>query len=214
MANQYSRISDNADSLKIINNHLAILKNEISSQLAIVGTDKFKNIDALSLGSFNGDVYTETTDFLSTLQSYYRNKHQRWSNQLDSIKELLNDTPTGFELQKFLRNRNYNQTLTEMLEGKSMSTRIAENDGKLIQKIYPIYYRPNSANMFEISSQFYAPEKVVIHQPIGTLYVNAIVIILMTVLLMVSLYYDWLRKIMNWIEDFKLNRKYKKSAGN
>lgn len=214
VANQYDHISENADSIKIIENHLAILKNEISTQLSIVGTDKFKNIDALNLASFNGDLYAETSEFLSTLRSFYKNKHQRWSNQLDSIKELLNDTPHGFELQKYLRNRNYNQTLAEMLEGKSMSTRIAENKGKLIQKIYPIYYRPNSANMFEISSQFYAPEKVLIHQPISTLYVNALVLIFMTIMLIISLYYDWLKKVMNWIEDFKLNRKYKKSAGN
>lgn len=210
VANKYDVVSTNPDSIEIIKEDLSLLQFEIDKQLKIVGAQNFSNSNAIELSTFNAEVYKETEEFLTTLKQYYRNKHFRWSTKLDSLKLLLNDTPLGFQLQQFLRNRNYNQTLTEMLEGKGSSTRIAESNGKLVQKIYPIYYKPDASKMFDVASQFYSPEKIIGHKVVGTLYVNLLVIILMTILLMISLYYDWLKKLMNWIEDFKLNRKYKK----
>ncbi len=212
VANKFDLVSSNPDSIKTIEKHLNLLQFEIGNQLKIVGASSFKNAGSITSSAFDRATYLETEAFLSTLKKYYRNKNLRWSNKLDSIKRLLNDTPVGFELQRFLRTRNYNETLNEMLEGKGASTRITESKNKLIQKIYPIYYRPDESKFIDVASQFYSPEKVVAHTAIGTLYVNSLIIILMTVFLMISLYYDWLRKLMNWIEDFKLNRKFKKSA--
>lgn len=200
------------DSTEVVISNLALLKKEIGNQLLIVGANNFKKVDLLGIESFNRSMYSETESFLSTLKKYHRNKHHKWSSKLDSIKLLLNETPSGFDRQRFLRAQNYNETLGEMLEGKGATTRIAQDNGKLIQKIYPIYYRPDNVKFIDLASQFYAPEKIIAHAAIGTLYVNLLVIILMTMLLMVSLYFDWLRKIMNWIEDFKLNRKFRKTA--
>jgi len=212
VGNKFDVLVGNPDSIKIVKKHLEILKNEIDKQLQLVGAKNFSNINAIELSKFDRKIYEETEAFLTTLKKYYRNKHQHWSNKIDSIKFLLTDTPNGYQLQQFLRTRNYNNTLSKMLEGKGAITRIAEGDGKLIQKIYPIYYRPNESNFIEISSQFYAPEKIVAHKNIDTFFVNILVIILMTIFLTISLYFDWLRKLMNWIEDFKLNRKYKQKA--
>lgn len=212
VANKFDVANSDSDSMKIIESHLNLLKYEIGKQLKIVGANSFSNYQSIEISAFNRDDYTEIEKFLTTLKRYYRNKHHNWSIELDSLIALLNDTPKGFQLQQFLRTRNYNETLTEMLEGKGASTRIAEGDGKLIQKIYPIYYRPDESKLFDVASQFYSPEKVIAHQVIGTLYVNLLIIILMSLLLMVSLYYDWLKKLMNLIEDFKLNRKYAKIA--
>jgi ABC-type multidrug transport system ATPase subunit len=209
VANKFDVLVRSADSIKIVERHLHILKHEIDNQLKIVGAQNFKNSNLIESSSFSREIYLETEAFLSTLQKFYRNKQQFWSDKLDSIKYLLNDTPSGFQLQQLLRTRNYNETLSEMLEGKGASTRIAENDGKLIQKIYPVYYRPDESKFLDIASQFYSPEKTIGYRAIDTLYVNLLVIISMTIFLMLSLYYDWLKKLMNWIEDFKLNRKYK-----
>ena len=212
LGNKYDVFTKSSDSLTSIKRHLSILKYEIDKQLEIVGRDKFKAINAIDVSHFNSETYKETEEFLATLKKFYRNKHQMWNNKLDSIKELLNDNITGSQLQQFLRARNYNNTLSEMLEGKGLTTRIADGKGKLIQKIYPIYYRPDESKFFDLATQFYAPEKVIAHKNIGTLYVNMLIIILMTLFLTISLYFDWLKKLINWIEDFKLNRKYKQKA--
>jgi len=210
IGNKFDILVDNPDSLKVVKTHLNTLKYEIDKQLKMVGANQFKNVNSIDLSTFNREIYQETEQFLATLKTYYRNKHHRWSSELDSIKHLLTDTPNGLQLQQFLRARNYNASLNNMLEGKGAATRIAEGKGKLIQKIYPIYYRPDESKFLDIATQFYAPEKVIAHKKLGTLYANLLIIMLMIIFLTISLYFDWLRKLMNWIEDFKLNRKYKK----
>ena len=212
MANNFDLIAAHPDSIKLIEEHLIILKNEIDKQLEIIGANQFKLASSIQLSSFNSGLYFETEKFLITLKRYYKNKHIKWSNKLDSAKRSLTSTISGKEAQKELRRRNYNQTLAELLEGKNKSTRIVENNESLIQKIYPIYYKPNKLRLFDVSTLFYAPEKVVFHKTFGTLYVNLAVIILMIFVLMISLYYDWLKKILDWIEDVKLARKFKKIA--
>ncbi len=210
VGNKFDFLVANPDSIKVVKKHLEILKYEIDRQLKLVGKNNFSNVNAIDLSTFNREIYEETELFLKNLKRFYRNKNQRWNNKLDSVKQLLTDTPYGLQLQQFLRIKNYNYTLNEMLEGKNKTTRIADGNGKLIQKIYPIYYQPNESKLIEIASQFYSPEKVIAYKKIDTLYVNMLVIIFMTLFLTISLYYDWLRKLMNGIEDFRLNRKFKK----
>ncbi|MCF6361385.1 MAG: ATP-binding cassette domain-containing protein [Cyclobacteriaceae bacterium] len=212
IGNKFDVLVENPDSIKIVKRHLDILKYEIDRQLKLVGAENFSNINSIELSKFDREIYNETEIFLSTLKKFYHNKHQRWNRKIDSIKFLLTDTPSGLELQQFLRTRNFNKSLSDMLQGKGATTRIVEGKGELIQKIYPIYYRPDESNFVEIASEFYAPEKIIGHKKIDTLFVNILVIILMTLFLIISLYFDWLKKLMNWIEDFKLNRKYKKNS--
>lgn len=212
VSNYYDAVTAYPDSISKVEEHLFLLRNEIDTQLRLVGHNQFKDISSIQLNAFNRNVYVETATFLTTLKQFYKNRHQKWTNQLDSIKRLLNDNPRGFELQKWLRNRYYNQSLAEILEGKNKSTRIVEYKGHLIQKMYPIYYKPDSTNAFDIAALFYAPEKVVFYKTYDTLLVNVAVIVLMTLFLLVALYFDWLKNLVVWFEDMQIVRKRKKNA--
>lgn len=212
LSNNFDVVTAFPDSIRGLETHLRVLRNEINKQLYLVGRNQFPHIDRLNLKNFDREVYVETSTFLTTLKRYYRNRHNLWSTRLDSIKNLLNDTPRGFQLQKWLRNRYYNKSLAELLEGRGKSTRIVEHNGNLYQKIYPVYYKPDPNKMFDVSPIFYAPEKVVFYNVFDTLYVNLSVIILMTLFLLVALYFDWLKKTIVWIEDVQISRKYRKSA--
>lgn len=212
VSNNFDVVSAYPDSIKMVEEHLAVLKNEINKQLRLVGANQFENASSIELNTFDRNLYVETATFLGTLKRFYRNKHQKWSNKLDSTKHLLNDTPRGFELQKWLRNRYYNQSLAEILEGKSKPTRIVDYKGHLIQKIYPVYYKPDSTKLFDIATLFYAPEKVVFYKSFDTLFVNIAVILIMTIFLLVALYFDWLKKLVDWVEDMQIMRKRKKIA--
>lgn len=212
ISNNFDVVSAYPDSIKMVEGHLKILKSEITRQLNLVGSEHFSNAASIELNSFDRNLYSETGAFLTTLKRFYKNRHHKWSHRLDSIKQLLNDTPRGFELQKWLRSRYYNQSLSEMLEGKNKATRIVTHKGHLFQKIYPVYYKPDQTRMFDIATLFYAPEKVAFYRSFDTLYVNLGVIILMSIFLVVALYFDWLKKMIVWIEDIQLSRKRRKQA--
>ena len=212
VANNFDLLATHSDSAKLVEGNLLLLKNEIDKQLVKVGVHQFKLASSINVSSFDRSLFIETENFLSTLKKFYKNKHLKWVIKLDSVQTTLTNTITGREIQKELREKNYNQTLTELLEGKNKTSRIAESKDVLIQKVYPIYYKPNKTSLFDISTLFYAPEKVLFYNTYGTLYVNLVVIVLMMIVLMISLYFDWLKNILNWIEDVKLARKFKKIA--
>jgi ABC transport system ATP-binding/permease protein len=86
--------------------------------------------------------------------------------------------------------------------------RIAEWEGELVQKIYPIYFddhRP--ANGFDFRENFYVPTKYFLGNKYDTLYFNIAIIWSMTLLLYVALYFEGLKKLVHSLE---MRRRYKK----
>jgi hypothetical protein len=77
------------------------------------------------------------------------------------------------------------------------SNRIIEKDGKLVQKIFPIYKNPDPDHMVDFNAQFYMPAKHFLNQNIDTFYFNLGVIWSMTIILMITLYFEVLRKIVD-----------------
>jgi hypothetical protein len=75
--------------------------------------------------------------------------------------------------------------------------RIIETDGKLVQKIYPIYKDPDPEHMVDFDAQFYMPRKHFLNRNIDTFVFNLAVIWSMTLVLSITLYYETLRRIID-----------------
>jgi ABC transport system ATP-binding/permease protein len=75
--------------------------------------------------------------------------------------------------------------------------RIIEKDGRLIQKIYPIYKDPDPDHAIDFDAQFYMPAKHFLNSDIDTFVFNTGVIWSMTILLILMLYFDILRRIID-----------------
>lgn len=104
------------------------------------------------------------------------------------------------ELEKefeIFRNRYQNEAITELVKNTVESNRIIEKDGKLIQKIFPIYKNPDPDHMVDFNAQFYMPAKHFLNKNIDTFFFNLGVIWAMTLFLMVTLYFEVLRKIVD-----------------
>jgi len=86
-------------------------------------------------------------------------------------------------------------------------TRILEQNGKLIQQIYPIFADPQPENYFDFRTLFYLPEKHFAGKYYATLYFNTVIMWVMTIFLVVTLYFDILRKIITMEGRFKSRQK-------
>ena len=75
--------------------------------------------------------------------------------------------------------------------------RIIEKDGKLVQKIYPIYKDPDPVHSVDFDAQFYMPSKHFLNRNVDTLYFNMSVIWSMTIVLIITLYFEVLRKVID-----------------
>jgi hypothetical protein len=98
-----------------------------------------------------------------------------------------------------LRDSYYNETIGDLVKNITETHRIIEKDGKLIQKIYPVYKDPDPDHSIDFTAQFYMPKKHFLNNSIDTLYFNLGVIWSMSLMLALTLYFDVLRRIVDGI---------------
>jgi ABC-type multidrug transport system ATPase subunit len=187
---------------------LLLLNNEIRNELATVGTDRFPEVDKLAVGKFDSTVYEKTNTFLNALNQYYNLRLNRASATKEQLIDSLTKTEEGRTSFEAQRNRYVNQAVTDAVKNLGTTDRIIEWDGKLMQKIYPIYmddHRP--VHYFDFSANLYQPTKHFGGSTFDTFYFNVAVIWLMTVTLFITLYFDVLKRLIKLMEG---NRKYRR----
>lgn len=187
---------------------LDLLHTEIGYELKKIGTDAFKDLDALQIGRFDSAVYYKTDNFLKVLREYYSIKGRKASDKRDSIQMLYQEGTDSTPDYNTLRLRYINESVTDMVENAQDPNRIIEWQGELVQRFYPIYFTEHRpTNPIDFTANFYVPTKHFAGNYYDTLYFNIAVIWIFTALLYVALYYQLLNKV---ISSFEVYRKYRK----
>ena len=187
---------------------LDLLQNEIKYELRKVGEDKLPVVERLAIGKFDSTVYLQTSNFLKTLKQFYANKVVDASAEKERVINTLTSTSEGAARYNAMRNQYVNEAVSNAVKNIASSDRIVEYEGRLIQKIFPIYmdeHRP--IHILDFSANLYQPTKHFWGKYFDTLYFNIAVIWFMTVTLFITLYFDLLKKFIQLLEG---NRKYRR----
>ncbi len=177
-----------------INYNLNLIQNTIRNEIGddAVNTN-YSFVNQLNSDEFSESVYTETDRLLKTIKTFYNNKSNEASDQKEQLtKQLRAETDL---LQ--VKDDYFNDRIAFTLKNTSTAIRMLEEDGELVQKIYPIYMDANPSNSLDFRGQFYQPNKAIFGMTIDTLWFNIIVIWVMTLLLVAALYFDVLRRIVS-----------------
>ena len=138
-------------------------------------------------------------NFLEALKKFYINRYNKADQEKDKTSSRRTKTAEKEkEFEKF-RNSYQNEAITELVRNTMETNRVIEKDGKLIQKIYPIYKDPDPDHIVDFDAQFYMPAKHFLNQNIDTLLFNIGVIWSMTLVLAMTLYWEVLRKVIEGI---------------
>ena len=197
----------NQDNTKMVST-LRLIRDEIANELESIGEDKFVSLDKLAIGRFDSTVYKETAKFLRTLKRYYGYKITNATNDKDHRVSQLTSTPEklhAFEVERL----NYaNDAVSDAVLNVSAIERIMEYNGRLVQKIYPVYHNEHTPeHIFDFSANLYQPTKHFAGVYWNTLHFNIVVIWLMTLFLYVTLYFDVLKRIVRRLEG---SRRFKR----
>lgn len=189
---------------------LELVKNEISYELEQVGRDNFPEVDQLAIGKFDSTIYANAMKFLSTLKIYYARKQGRAMQEKETLIASLTDTPQKAARFAEDRDRFQNKMVSSAVKNTAALDRVVEYDGRLIQKIYPIYFDDHKPSFgIDLSANLFQPTKYFMGRTFDTVYFNVTVIWTMTIVLFITLYFDLLRKIMR-IFEYKKYRKREK----
>ena len=112
--------------------------------------------DKLAIGRFDSTVYKETLNFLSTLKRYYGNKLTKAADEKDRRVAELTSTPEKMSAYELERLTYANDAVSDAVLNVSAIERILEYNGRLIQKIYPVYHdEHNPEHFIDFSANLY-----------------------------------------------------------
>lgn len=188
-----------------------LVRDEIKSELRLVGKDKFTAVDSIAVGTFDSLIHRRTVNFLSALKRYYATKKDKAQQAKEELVESLTNTPEKSAAFEAFRIKYENQVVSDAVKNLTTPERIIEYRNQLYQKIYPIFqddHRPR--HPLDFSASLYQPTKYFGGSTHNTFVFNVLVIWSMTVFLFVTLYFDLLHRLVMRIENWI---KYSKKRG-
>jgi ABC-type multidrug transport system ATPase subunit len=174
---------------------LKLIKDEVAKENKLTPKVKCAVLDKLEIGTFNEEVAAQANAYFDQLQSYYIKIYNASSEAKDALISKLNKTDADRE--KFLQCKNeyFNESLSDLVKNANDLDKILENDGELIQRADPVFLDPPRTKF--LRAHFYAPRKAIFGRYFDTYWVNMCVIWFMSLTLIIALYFDLLKKLMD-----------------
>jgi hypothetical protein len=147
-------------------------------------------------------------DYLDRLYDYYGQIFFNNESKKEAIKAYMAKKDPGLYIR--LRNKYMNEHLKDIVTNAYEKYKILEYNHRLIRQAEPIYQDPDDSNWIGFRCHFYAPKKYFMGHYFDTYWFNMAVIWLMTILLYPPLYYEWLRKFVEWLGKLNLGKKLEK----
>lgn len=184
---------------------LALLQNEISKEMKRVSDISFKELDLLTVEKFTPEIASKTESYFNALKEHY-NKVFFAANEK---KDLFISGNIKKNKEKFNRIKDdfFNETISDIVRKVFEKNRILRDGDKLVQMIDPIYQVPEPEYYMDFRTHFFAPQKHFAGRYYDTLWFNISVVWILTILLYAVLYFDLLKKSLEYMNDLKLFKK-------
>ncbi len=186
-------------------NEFLVIRNEVVKEQALVPLIEFSQLDRLKAGEFDLVVSGELYGYFDALDQHYNREYTIANTQKENIVNYwMQQNP---EQYRFLRDNYFNESLTDIVKKVFEKNKILEYKHQLVQQINPIFRDPVPAGYFSFRSHFYAPTKHFMGRFFDTYYFNIVFIWLLTLLLYITLYYDFLKKAIDSSGRLKFKNK-------
>jgi hypothetical protein len=186
-------IEDAEKDFKLLNYHI----NDLSKISGIALPSKFAGVNYKNYNEFVAD---SIKSYLLKLKLHFRNKANEAIMKRQAVVELI-QKEIGVDGYIKLQDRYKNKRLDELVKNINNPPDIYETNTRLIRKTQPVFMIPDSRIG---RSQFYAPYKVLGEKKIPTLLFNLTAMWIMVVLFFIVLYFNLLKRFINWLESLRL----------
>ena len=144
-------------------------------------------------------------DYLYKWKDFYLAVYSSANELRENLIAYQDEKIPGYYIK--FRNKYHNEHLDDIVRNIYEKNKILRFNEKLIRQEEPVYMEPDDSNFIGFRSHFYAPHKYFLGNTYDTFWFNIFVIWAMSLLLYIPLYYDHLRKIIEFFGDLKFNKK-------
>ncbi|MBI3512113.1 MAG: ATP-binding cassette domain-containing protein [Bacteroidetes bacterium] len=177
-------------------------------KMSAISTSLMHQLDSLNTcvtkiipKTFNTDNANSMRAYLNLVNSIYMKVFNSNNDARDKAvnAQITDKDPkvADTKKEKFnqLKNDYMNDALSDLVTNKNEFNKLIEQNGKLIQRSDPIFLEPYHSNF--ANSHFFAPRKKIFGHYYDTFWVNLCVLWGMSILMIITLYFDVLRKIID-----------------
>lgn len=130
------------------------------------------------------------------MYSYYGKRFNIADKKIESRTEAFQRKAKN--LYNIYRDRYHNEKLQEIVKNVYEKKKIIRYKNRLIQQTDPIFLDADNMGFFGFRSHFYAPRKWFCGRYYDTFSFNIMILWLFSLLFYVTLYYDLLKKLVDW----------------
>ncbi len=195
----------NVDSVnRILNNNFKLLKTELKKESFVLQDLPFKNYKLLKESAFTEEAMNKIKEHIAKWDKLQGKIFVKADTKKQKVINYLDEKNAGYTRK--LRHNYHNEKLEDIVTNAYEKNKILRSENGLIRQYRPIYNKPLYMGGVGIRTHFYAPQKVIFGQYFNTFWFNMVIIWIMTILLYIPLYYDHLKKIINFVGDIYSNR--------
>ncbi len=176
--------------------NLALLREEIAAEMVRLPDYSCKCLDQLTIEKFDEDVADEVDNYLGLIDGYYSRMNNRAEREIESRKQYYESVRHGYYHNR--RNMFHNEKLQDIVTNVYEKNKIIRYKNRLIQQVDPIFLDADNSSFFGFRSHFYAPRKWFCGRYYDTFAFDIVVIWLFSILCYVLLYFDVLKKTIDW----------------
>lgn len=194
----YNRV----DSYRYLNN-LQIMHREIDKIIQDIGSKRPPFVDSISHTLYKPALNASITAFLDRAVIVYRNRYNRAVGERDSIYRQLVSDLGGIDQVMAFRLQYENKQLASVVTQEKELRYYTLHDGEMISRKNAVYREPQGNYG---RAHFYAPAKRIFNLRVDTLWFNMSLTWIFNIFSVVFLYFDAIRKILDYFETIRLNR--------
>jgi hypothetical protein len=180
---------------------LELLMNEINRMALRDDIPLFRYADKLTPEEFDLEVSDSLSKYFDMLDSHFSNI----SNKSNDIKDRF-FSANSVSLKK-LENDYFNYKLQEIVTKPYERKKILEYENTLIQNTDPVFLEPDKKGPLSFRTHFFAPSKYFLGIKTDTFTFNIALVLLMSVILYLTLYFEILGRGVNFIDNIKFRKK-------
>lgn len=176
---------------------LALIRTELTKETERLSGFRVASLDRLTPELVNAGALDRVEESLEVLIDHYRTVYKAAEREKEQRIAAMTATPE-LRAQYFALFDTYrNESLADIVTNKNDVNVIVAHQNELIQKNDPIYLEPAYSGFF--GAQFYAPGKWLFGMRMPTLWANALVLWIMSLLFGLALYWEIFPRMMKLI---------------
>ena len=181
-----------------------VLRNELNLENALHPALTFDRVADLKPGC-DGKTMQAAMDYISRLRLYYSGLSKNASDKESDLIGEMEKSEGGNKGLNNLRLASHNRSIERYLKNTDDEKKIIETGGRIVQMADPVFRAPDGNHIFS-RAHFFSPFKYLLDVRMDTPVFNIIVLWLMTGFLYILLWFDGLKKLIDFLSSGKGSR--------